>query len=87
MMSCPNTAPPSAFGDRDMVDIIVGQPALLFCTASLSPHTHEEAPAGPMRTFQDHPALSKNSANDNRLAWPLIPFPEDWCGIQGCASA
>jgi hypothetical protein len=23
-------------------------------------------------------ALSKSSANDNRLAWPLIPFPEGW---------
>jgi hypothetical protein len=23
-------------------------------------------------------ALSKSSANDNGLAWPLIPFPEGW---------
>jgi hypothetical protein len=21
------------------------------------------------------------AANDNQLVWPLIPFPEDWCGI------
>jgi hypothetical protein len=32
-----------------------------------------------MRTCQDC-AVSKSSANDNQLVWPLIPFPEDWCG-------
>ena len=21
------------------------------------------------------------AANDNQQVWPLIPFPEDWCGI------
>ena len=77
MISCRITAPPSAFGDGDKVDIIVGQPALPFCYGITIRHTHEEASAGLMRTFQDHPALLKNSANDDRLAWPFIPFPEN----------
>jgi len=25
----------------------------------------------------DRPPIA---ANDNQLAWPFIPFPEDWCG-------
>jgi hypothetical protein len=29
---------------------------------------------------QDVPAPSPGIANDNQLVWPLIPFPEDWCG-------
>jgi hypothetical protein len=31
---------------------------------------------------EDHLVISVNQlfppANDNQLAWPLIPFPEDW---------
>jgi hypothetical protein len=40
-------------------------------------HWHEEALPGPMRMSRDSAPL-KGSANDNRLAWPFIPFPEDW---------
>jgi hypothetical protein len=29
---------------------------------------------------QDILGRSLGAANDNQLAWPLIPFPEDWCG-------
>jgi hypothetical protein len=32
------------------------------------------------REQQDILARSPSVANDNRLAWPLIPFPEDWYG-------
>ena len=38
-------------------------------------HPRAEAPAG-IRKFKDF-LLSKASANDNRLAWPYIPFPEN----------
>jgi len=61
-----------------MVEIIVRQqPVLPFSHGIAVRHTHEEAPVGLMCTFQDL-ALSKSSANDNLLAWPLIPFPEGW---------
>ena len=33
------------------------------------------------REQQDILARSPSVANDNRLAWPLIPFPEDWYGV------
>jgi hypothetical protein len=31
---------------------------------------------------KDDPILGRSPsvANDNRSAWPLIPFPEDWYG-------
>jgi hypothetical protein len=38
---------------------------------------HEETPEGLMGAFQES-ALSKGSVNDNRLAWPFIPFPGGW---------
>jgi hypothetical protein len=61
-----------------MVEIVVRQqPVLPFSHGIAVRHTHEEAPVGLISTFQDS-ALSKSSANDNRLAWPLIPFPEGW---------
>jgi hypothetical protein len=30
---------------------------------------------------QDILGRSPGVANDNQLAWPFIPFPEDWSGI------
>jgi hypothetical protein len=24
---------------------------------------------------------ARKAANDNRIAWPLIPFPEGWCAL------
>jgi hypothetical protein len=38
------------------------------------------APA-PQEDFLAHPhsfAAPSRAANDNQLAWPLIPFPENW---------
>jgi hypothetical protein len=38
------------------------------------------APA-PQEDFLAHPqtsAAAPRAANDNQLAWPLIPFPEGW---------
>jgi hypothetical protein len=62
-----------------MVDIIVDQPVLPFSHGIAIRHALAEAPVRVMRTCQDC-AVSKSSANDNQLVWPLIPFPEDWCG-------
>jgi hypothetical protein len=28
---------------------------------------------------QLHAGRPPTPANDNKLAWPLIPFPDDWC--------
>jgi hypothetical protein len=38
--------------------------------------SHESAAATP--TLEVPPPAS--AANDNQLAWPFIPFPEDGCG-------
>jgi hypothetical protein len=38
------------------------------------------APA-PQEDFLAHPqtsAASPRAANDNQLAWPLLPFPDSW---------
>ena len=35
----------------------------------------------PLEDFLAHLPMSEepaNAANDNRLVWPLIPFPEGW---------
>jgi hypothetical protein len=57
-----------------MVEIIVRQqPVLPFSHGIAARRTREEAPVGLMRTFQES-ALSKDSVNDNRMAWPFIPF-------------
>jgi hypothetical protein len=34
----------------------------------------EDSVASLMPTFMQQP----KAANDNELAWPLIPFPKDW---------
>ena len=61
-----------------MVEIIVGrQPVLPFSLGITNRHWHEEAPLGPLRISRDYSA-PLSSANDNRLAWPFIPFPENW---------
>jgi hypothetical protein len=39
------------------------------------------APA-PQEDFLAHPSIfneAPKAANDNQLAWPLVPFPEGWC--------
>jgi hypothetical protein len=62
-----------------MVEIIVGQqPVLPFSLGIAICHWHEEALLGPVGMSRDYSAPLKSSANDNRLAWPFIPFPEDW---------
>jgi hypothetical protein len=38
-------------------------------------HQHGAAPA-----ILEVPPPTTTSANDNQLAWPFIPFPQDWCG-------
>jgi hypothetical protein len=40
----------------------------------------EPAPQGDLSA---HPSIfdrPQEAANDNGLAWPLIPFPQDWYG-------
>jgi hypothetical protein len=41
-------------------------------TIALAPE--EASVASLTRTFKQQP----RAANDNQLAWPLIPFPEGW---------
>lgn len=62
-----------------MVEIIVRQQPVLPLSHGIAVPsvTHEEAFVGPMLMFQDY-GLLKSYANDNRPAWPLIPFPEGW---------
>jgi hypothetical protein len=61
-----------------MVEIIVGQQLVLTFSLGITiSDWHEEAALGPMRISRDYSA-PLSSANDNRLAWPFIPFPENW---------
>jgi hypothetical protein len=59
-----------------MLDVVNSRSVLPFSHSIAIPSGHEEAPMEP-RIFESS-ALSKSSANDNELAWPLIPFPAGW---------
>ena len=39
------------------------------------------SPAPVIRPTDDDEANQRllEAANDNEIAWPLMPFPEDWC--------
>ena len=37
------------------------------------------APQGDFLTYSPMFDAVPNPANDNRMAWPLTPFPEGWC--------
>jgi hypothetical protein len=53
-----------------MVEFIFQQqPVLPFSRRITIRHTRAEAP---------EELIPKSAANDNGLAWPLIPFPEGW---------
>lgn len=53
-----------------MPEILISQPGGIAIR-----HRRAEAPAG-IGKVKDF-LLSRTSANDNRLAWPYIPFPEN----------
>jgi hypothetical protein len=59
-----------------MLDVIVSQPVLPICRGNFIRPSHAEAPVRLIGTFKDS-TLRESCANDNRLAWPYIPFPED----------
>jgi hypothetical protein len=56
------------------MDVIVSQSALPISRGVAIRPWRAEAPIGPISTFKDSEVL-KSYANDNRLAWPYIPFP------------
>jgi hypothetical protein len=60
-----------------MLDAVYSQSDLPFSYSIAVPSAHEAPAARLVRIFQRR-ALSKKSANDNKLAWPFIPFPEGW---------
>jgi hypothetical protein len=53
-------------------EIFISQPGAIAIR-----HPRAKAPVGTIGEFQDSPLLTRTSANDNRLAWPYIPFPEN----------
>jgi hypothetical protein len=59
-----------------MLDVVNSPSVLPLSHGIAVSSTDEEAPVG-RRTLQNS-AASKSSANDNELAWPLIPFPGGW---------
>jgi hypothetical protein len=59
-----------------MLDVIVCLPVLPVSRAAAVRHRPAKGPVGLIGAFEDS-ALWKPYANDNRLAWPFIPFPEN----------
>jgi len=60
-----------------MLEILVSQPDPLVVSGRIAIHaSRAEAPVGIIRELKV-PLLSTLFANDNRMAWPYIPFPEN----------
>jgi hypothetical protein len=59
-----------------MVEISVREQRVLPVSRGIAVRL-SQAEIAPVRKFRNS-ALSKSFANDNRVAWPFIPFPEDW---------